>query len=145
MRINDDDRPKDGVAQGPTPGPESAGRVSDFWNDPAIKPQRSQWMKFETPGDVCGPGTIKDIVKRTFDANTEDERTVPELSFVEPDVPTLTAGAWALIRALMMLRASIGDVLVVEFVGTVGKSKMFKVSITRPDGETEVVDTRTFL
>lgn len=124
-------------------GPAVEG--DNFWKDPAIQSQRSRWMKFEKPGDVCGPGTIKALGKRTFDAGTEDERTLPEVFFTEPDVASVTVGPWSLVRGLTEIRPRVGDRLTIEFVTTVGKSKMFKITLVRPDGETEVVDTRKYL
>lgn len=124
---------------------DSAWDGDDFWNDPAIIRKRSRWMKFERPGDTCGPGTISAFGKKTFDAGTEDERTCPEVFFSEPDVPSVTAGPWSLLRGLTEVQPRVGDRLTVEFVSTVGKSKMFTITVVGPEGAQTVVDTRKYL
>lgn len=115
-----------------------------FWDDPSVKPDSSNYMRFDAVGDTI-TGTIAKLQKRVFNAGTADERTAPEFIFAETDVPSLTAGQVLLQQALYELRPEIGDNLTVT-MGAVEKTgtktlKRWQVALVRKaSGETLKVD-----
>ena len=117
--------------------------MSGFWDDPSVKPAGSEYMKFEKVGDRI-EGTIAKLGTRVFDEGTAKERTAVEVTFVEDDVPVLTAGQVLLQRALFTFRPEPGDRLKVALSGVEKKGtktlKLFAVEVTRPDGTVESVD-----
>ena len=44
-----------------------------FWDDPSVKPEGNNYMKFDAVGDTV-TGTIAKLQKRVFNAGTADER-----------------------------------------------------------------------
>ena len=117
--------------------------MSGFWDDPTVKPQGSEYMRFEKVNDQI-EGTVAKLGKRVFNEGTADARTAVEVTFAEDDVPVMTAGQVLLMRALYDLRPEPGDRLKVRLAGVEKKGtktlKLFAVDLTRKDGSTESVD-----
>jgi hypothetical protein len=116
-----------------------------FWDDPSVKPASTDYVRFEKVGDEVS-GTIAKLGKRVFNAGTADERTAVEISWVEEDVPTLTAGQILLQRALFDFRPAPGDHLTVRLSAVEKKGgktlKRFAVTLKRADGTEESVDQK---
>lgn len=117
--------------------------MSGFWNDPSVKPGGSEYMRFEKVGDSI-EGTVAKLGKRVFNEGTADERIAVELTFVEEDVPVLTAGQVLLMRALYEFKPEPGDWVKVTLSGIERKGnktlKLFAVDVKRQDGSTQSVD-----
>ncbi len=120
--------------------------MTGFWDDPAVKPAGSEFMKFEKVGDEVA-GTIAKLGKRVFDEGTASERVVVEVTFVEEGVPVLTAGQVLLLRALFDFKPSPGDHLRVRLSGVEKKGnktlKKFAVEVRRQGGPVESIDQNT--
>lgn len=116
------------------------GSANAFWDDPDIK-NTTSWVKFEDVGDTVS-GTIAKLGKKTW----QDGSVAIEITFVEPDVPVLTASQVLLKTTLGELQPGPGDKLSVSLAAIEklngGKTlKRFVVEVTYAiDGNTVTVD-----
>ena len=105
-----------------------------IWDDPALKPASSNFVKFEQPGDRVR-GTVASISKHTF----PDGKAALQVVFAEQDSPTLTAGQVVLSTFLFELRPEPGEVLDVILTRITPRGsktlKEFFVAVTGTNGQ----------
>lgn len=103
-----------------------------IWDDPAIQPEDSDFVKFNEVGDEV-IGRITNITTKTFNNDKGGVDTVPQLALTMPDgaEKTLTAGAFDLRKKLIEARPDVGDDVRVMMIGRDGKQKKFKVDVKR--------------
>lgn len=116
--------------------------ATSIWDDPAVKPQNSQYASWNAVGTKV-EGTIDTLTAHTFiNQKTGEKSTHPKITFVEPDVPTITASQAMLKQHLFEVRPEIGEKLYVEFTretpAGAGKMKHFTVRVTGTDGKIRV-------